>query len=208
MTQRRAIPARSPRLLLGVASAGVLLLGGCAGPAGPASGAGASSGDPVTAVATVLQKGDGPPELCLGGVAESLPPQCGGPQSTGWDWDDVESESVRDTTWGEYAVVGTWDGETFHLTEPATAPDPRAEPPDDPRRDPGDPGEAGPERQAQDLLDEVYEPLGGLAGWTENGYVWITVVYDDGSIQRHADRTYGADRIAVVSALRDAPERR
>jgi len=49
----------------------------------------------------------------------------------------------------------------------------------------------------------VYDHLGGLTGWIENGYVWVTVVYDDGSIQRYADDRYGADMVAVQSALRD-----
>ena len=28
----------------------------------------------------------GRPELCLGPIAESWPPQCGGPRIRGWDW--------------------------------------------------------------------------------------------------------------------------
>jgi hypothetical protein len=160
----------------------------------------------VTAVAAVLQEGDGPPELCLAGVAESFPPQCGGPEIVGWDWDAVESESAQDTTWGEYEVEGTWDGETFHLTEAVAAPAEWPEPPDDPRLDPDNAGAAGPEvleGEAQDLMHEAVEHLDGLSGWTENGYAWVTVVYDDGSIQRYADDKYGADMVAVLSALRD-----
>ncbi|MBE1875335.1 hypothetical protein [Myceligenerans pegani] len=231
MNPRRAVPARAthprwaPRLLLGVGLAGVLGLGACAGPAAPGSGGTEPSGNatagnepdtappaipaapgPVTVVTTVLQKGDGPPELCLGGVAESLPPQCGGPEVAGWDWDAVESDSAQDTTWGEYEVEGTWDGETFHLTSAAAPPDEWPELPEDPRLDPDNPGAAGPdtpEGDAHDLQVEVYQHLDGLSGWTENGYVWVTVVYDDGRIQRYADATFGADTVAVLSALRD-----
>jgi hypothetical protein len=163
----------------------------------------------VTAVATVLQKGDGPPELCLGGVAESLPPQCGGPEIAGWDWDAVEADSAQGTTWGEYAVEGTWDGETFRLTEAAAAPAERPVSPDDPRLDPDNAGAVGPdtpESEADELQNEVFDHLGGLSGWIENGYVWVTVVYDDGSIQRYADNKYGADTVAVLSALRDVDQ--
>jgi hypothetical protein len=74
--------------------------------------------------ATVLQQGDGMespshgPELCLGGVAESLPPQCGGVPIANWDWDAVEGEeSVSGTTWGDFHVVGTYDGEVFIVTD-------------------------------------------------------------------------------------------
>jgi hypothetical protein len=212
-------PLRAPRRLLGTGLAGVLLLSACAGPAGPASDGNQpddapaatalptpSAPGPVSAVATVLQEGDGPPELCLGGVAESLPPQCGGPEIVGWDWDAVEADSAQGTTWGEYAVEGTWDGETFRLTQAAPAPAEWPAYPDDPRLDRDNAGAVGadmPESEAQELQNEVFDHLGGLSGWIENGYVWVTVIYDDGSIQRYADDKYGADTVAVQSALRD-----
>jgi hypothetical protein len=72
--------------------------------------------DPLTheVNATVLESPEHGPELCLGGVAESLPPQCSGLPVAGWDWDQVEGEeSVRGTTWGDFHVVGTYDGDTF-----------------------------------------------------------------------------------------------
>jgi hypothetical protein len=215
-------PPRAPRRLFSTGLAGVLLLSACAGQDGPAGSAAddtppddaptaaappapAASGQ-VTTVTTVLQEGDGPPELCLGGVAESHPPQCGGPEIAGWDWDTVEAESAQDTTWGEYEVAGSWDGETFRLTEAAAAPAEWPAPPDDPRLDPDNAGAVGPERsepEAHELQNEVFEHLGGLGGWIENGYIWVTVVYDDGSIQRYADDRYGADTVAVQSVLRD-----
>jgi hypothetical protein len=69
------------------------------------------------ASATVLDDADGP-KLCLGGVAESLPPQCAGLPLAGWDWAAVEGEqSASGTTWGDFHVVGTFDGETFTVTE-------------------------------------------------------------------------------------------
>lgn len=61
--------------------------------------------------ATVLDDGDGA-ELCLGGVAESLPPQCGGPTLVGWDWDaqDGYYEETSGVRWGEFHLVGRYDG--------------------------------------------------------------------------------------------------
>jgi len=67
-----------------------------------------------TATAMVLESPDHGPQLCLGGVDESLPPQCGGPDIVGWDWESVSDEESRSgTTWGEYTVVGTYDSTRF-----------------------------------------------------------------------------------------------
>lgn len=71
-------------------------------------------------VGIVLDDGDGP-ELCLGGVMESLPPQCGGPALVGWDWAEIPDEhAASGTRWTDGVVVtGRYDGDTFTLTEPA-----------------------------------------------------------------------------------------
>ncbi len=69
---------------------------------------------------TVLQKGDGPAMLCLGGVRTSNPPQCEGPPIAGWQWSRVEGEQRSDgVTWGDYVVVGTFDGSAFTPTRRA-----------------------------------------------------------------------------------------
>ncbi|MGP3954640.1 hypothetical protein ACTWPT_01485 [Nonomuraea sp. 3N208] len=70
---------------------------------------------------TVLEGGGHGPQLCMA-VADSLPPQCGGPDVVGWDWSKVKHESLRDVKWGEYRVVGTWDGGKLTLTEPPGEP--------------------------------------------------------------------------------------
>jgi hypothetical protein len=78
--------------------------------------------------ATVLESPEHGPELCLGGVLTSLPPQCGGIPIVGWDWDDVDDEeSVNGTTWTSSHVRGTYDGTRFTLTAPPAP----AQPPDD-----------------------------------------------------------------------------
>lgn len=92
---------------------------GAAGPGVPATSptAALAADRPVTVTATVLDGGDGP-ELCLGGVADSLPPQCSGPPIRGWDWDDhPEADFANDVRWGEFVLVGGWDGTTFSATE-------------------------------------------------------------------------------------------
>lgn len=79
--------------------------------------------------ATVLQSPRHGPQLCAA-VQTSLPPQCGGPDIVGWDWSKVQAESRNGTTWGEYHLVGTYDGKRFTLTEPAKPPK-RPEPEND-----------------------------------------------------------------------------
>lgn len=78
-----------------------------------------------TASGTVLEDQDHGPQLCVA-VRASNPPQCGGVDLVGWDWGAVDRpESALGVTWGEYSVVGTWDGERLTLTEPPSV---RAEP--------------------------------------------------------------------------------
>lgn len=78
-----------------------------------------------TVTTMVLESPDHGPQLCLGGVLESYPPQCGGPDVVGFDWADVDDEeSARGTTWGNYALTGTWDDDALTLTEPPAPPEP------------------------------------------------------------------------------------
>lgn len=81
----------------------------------------------------VLDDGDGP-EMCLGGVAESYPPQCGGPALTDFEWGDVGFEEASGVRWGSFALTGTFDGTAFTVTDaiPAALYDVMAEPEQDP----------------------------------------------------------------------------
>ncbi|WP_166346144.1 hypothetical protein [Phytoactinopolyspora limicola] len=75
-----------------------------------------------TGVGTVLESPQHGPQLCLGGIATSYPPQCGGPDIEGWSWEDVDGhETANGTTWGTYVVTGHYDGARFTLTEQAAA---------------------------------------------------------------------------------------
>ncbi|WP_210438734.1 hypothetical protein [Nocardioides xinjiangensis] len=87
----------------------------------------------TTGLVTVLDSGEGP-ELCLGPVAESLPPQCGGPAVADFEWGDVGSEQASGVTWGQYALTGTFDGTTFTVSDaiPAALYDTVAEPQEEP----------------------------------------------------------------------------
>jgi hypothetical protein len=80
----------------------------------------------------VLESPEHGPMLCLSMLLDSLPPQCGDVPLAGWDWGTVNGEErLGTTTWGEYHVVGTYDGSSFRVLEVG--------PPEAPPPDPGDP---------------------------------------------------------------------
>jgi hypothetical protein len=155
-------------------------------------------------LATVMDTGT--PELCLGAVAESYPPQCGGPEIEGWDWSAHQGvfEKVGTTRWGEFAVTGGWDGEVFTL-ETAT---PSALYDTMPVEEPTVPEPARSYDQAE--LDAIATTLGqdlpGAQGaFADRGLDFVDVVYDDGSLQAWADEEYGDNVVIVVPALVDGP---
>jgi hypothetical protein len=103
-----------------------LLLAGCAagdpGGAVPAQAVGAQERR-YQATATVLQTRDHGPELCLGYILDSFPPQCRGLPIPNWRWDQVEGEATAvGTTWGRYRLVGTYDGASFTVIRADLAP--------------------------------------------------------------------------------------
>jgi hypothetical protein len=215
----------SGHILLACATAGLVALGGCAGSSEPGGDTTSTPGSfprpaaagEVLAQGTVLQKDGEDPQLCLGAVAQSYPPQCGGPPILGWDWSAAEqSESAAGVTWGSYAVTGTWDATAFTVTQPPvplSLYDPLAQV--DPRLDEENAGPSDEEtlRRFQDDLNAAdYNPgtfsdwseAPILSSWTGNGYLWVSVIYDDGSVQSFFDEQFGAGVVAVQSALRDA----
>ena len=204
-------------LLVTLGAASVLALAGCATPAG--SAAPSSAGDApvgaslgslwpappegdVIAQGTVMDVG-GEAELCLGPIAESYPPQCSGIPIADWTWEGVDgSESSDDTTWGAYAVQGTYDGEQFTVSQPPVMLalyDPMM--PDDPTG--GEPGQ-GDEATLAEIQDELPDILqeAYLGSSVENGWLYIDVVWDDGTWQKAADDDYGDDTVIVRSAMR------
>ncbi|MHA7154026.1 hypothetical protein [Arthrobacter sp. TMN-50] len=162
----------------------------------------------VLAQGTVLQQGDSLPQLCLGGVAESYPPQCSGPDLLNWDWGRVnQEETASGVTWGAYAMQGTWDGTAFTWTgvaTPLSLYDPIADL--DPRLDPASPG-PGDQADLERLQIELFDAAGPtIVGSTvSNGYLVVTAMYDDGTLQEHYDAEYGPNTVIVQSALRPVP---
>lgn len=157
----------------------------------------------VIATGTVLDDG-GDVQLCLGAVALSAPPRCSGIPLDGWTWDGVDgSETSGDITWGTYAVSGTYDGDRYTNTDPPimlALYDPI------PLDDPTD-GHDGTTDEAElaHVQDDISTQLGpdALRTWSERGYVWVQVTWDDGSLQDAVDAQYGDDVVVVMSALRE-----
>ncbi|MDT0344625.1 hypothetical protein [Streptomyces litchfieldiae] len=158
--------------------------------------------------ATVLESGDHGPQLCHS-VMESLPPQCGGPDITNWDWSAVEAETANGTTWGMYALTGTWDGERFTLTEPAAAPDPGAGgpevvEPDDSAPLPEDPAGLAHDEllSIQTELTENYPEI--LSSWPdeEHGVLRAEVVASTPELEESLEQRFGAGAVVLTDWLR------
>ena len=193
--------------------AALILLAGCATTTAPGSDGPGSSVDldaipapgEVIGQGTVLQKDGEGAQLCLGAVAESYPPQCTGETLAGWDWDAVDGEeSASGVTWGAYAVTGTWDGSVFTTNSAVMLALYDPMPVVDPLTDPANAGDT-PEGELLELQRQITDdaPFDTLTSWTENGYLFVSVIYDDGTVQNWVDAAYGVERVAVRGALRD-----
>ena len=161
----------------------------------------AASG-PVQTRSIVTVMDTGSPELCLGAVAESWPPQCSGPALVGWDWADHRGsfETSGTTRWGQYVVQGTWDGTTFTYDSaiPAALYDAMAEP------TPTLPVVSDPpsDDELEQIADGLVEELPGLlSSQVVDGRVLADVTYDDGSLQAQVDDAHGVGVVVVSAAL-------
>ncbi len=213
-SRHRAVRAALPVALLGA----VLTLGlvACATPGQPGSAADAPDGSSLGSLwpappegevigqGTVLDTGQSP-RLCLGAVRESYPPQCDGIPLRGWSWDGIDgSETADDVTWGMYAVQGTYDGESFTMTQPPillALYDPMA---------PADPtgGTAGTTDDATlvEVQKQVHDRLGAevLSSGVHDGRLWVDVLWDDGTWQDAAADDFGENTVIIRSALVEA----
>ncbi|NAZ76300.1 hypothetical protein GTQ99_12885 [Kineococcus sp. T13] len=82
---------------------------------------------PFRTTGFVLQDAGHGPQLCAGGIATSLPPQCAGPDLIGFDFSSMPAdsyESVLRSRYGSFVLTGTPQGEAIRLTAPARRADP------------------------------------------------------------------------------------
>ena len=193
-------------ILVSVVLAATLALTACAGGATP----GDQPPSPVDVVGqgTVIQVGDAAPKFCLGAIAASYPPQCSGPELIGWEWTANEgSETANDVTWGAYAVFGNWDGTALTVDSAVMLALYDTMPTVDLLVDEANAGSSS-EQQLADIQAEIFDtaPVEVLSSFAKNGYLFVQVVHDDGSVQAWADQTYGAGVVAVRSALQALTE--
>lgn len=123
----------------------------------------------------------------------------------GWIWEGLDGrETSGEVSWGTYAVQGVYDGERFAVTDPPVMlalfdPMPAVDPTG------GAPGTSDA-HELEQIQEELIDVLGTdlMTSWTERGYVWVTVVWDDGTLQDAADAAYGEGVVVVTSALQPA----
>lgn len=154
---------------------------------------------------TVMDTGDGP-ELCLGAVAESFPPQCSGPAIAGWGWQAQAPnfDKQGEVRWGTFAVTGTWDGTTFTVSDaiPGALYDPAPTVPAELPNPSRDLDQAALEAIGAEVQDDLPGVLTAFPD--QEGHLLVDVTYDDGSLQDYVDATYGDGVVVVSGALVDA----
>jgi hypothetical protein len=164
----------------------------------------------TSGLVTVLDSGGGP-EMCLGAVAESYPPQCGGPALVDFDWGDVGSEEAGGVTWGQYALTGTYDGTTFTVTDaiPAALYDVMKQPGAggmDPACD--DATTTDPEKATPEDMDATLAAASALptyaSSWLSNGTISVAVTGDAEAAESTLRETWGGLLCVTVVEKSDA----
>jgi hypothetical protein len=164
----------------------------------------------TSGLVTVLDPGTGP-QLCLGAVAESYPPQCGGPAVADFAWGDVGFEEASGVKWGSYALTGTFDGTTFTVTDaiPAALYDVGAAPQDDPL---GAACEAPPTtdaaRTTPEDMDATLAAASALPGyataWLSGTTINVAVTEDAAGAETTLRETWGGPLCVTTVERTDA----
>ncbi|WP_156925957.1 hypothetical protein [Glycomyces arizonensis] len=207
MTLLRLIPAAA---LFAVAACGA----GERAPDEPEGGSGQGEADETVyqGALTVLENEEHGPQLA-GVVAQSYPPQGGGLDVAGWDWEAVEHDEAAGTRWGMYLVTGTFNGEAFELTEEPVPAD-EVDMDDYPHLQPGEPetpepAEPLPEAELQGIVDDLTERFPALVngGWAdaENGVARIDATLVTPELESYAAETYPEGTVVFSSMLEPVP---
>lgn len=157
-----------------------------------------STSAPVVALGTVLEQESGTdagtPMLCMM-VLTSYPPQCGGPEVIGWNWDAVDHEEANGVRWSDsIALRITYDGpantvELLEIVDSSEA-DSALPPPHTSGLD-----DATLAQLQRDLIALERSDILSFGGSQ------IEVIFDDGSIQAVFDAQFGAGNVQVSSWL-------
>ncbi|WP_199035666.1 hypothetical protein [Glycomyces salinus] len=171
------------------------------------AGTGADEERVYEGLLTVIETPDHGPQLA-GAIAQSYPPQGGGLDVTGWDWEAVEHESSQGTSWGDYVVTGTFDGEAFVLTEdpvPASEVDPSEyRDQDEPEvTEPAEPlSKADMEEISKDLTERFPETVFASRQDPELGVVYIDTVLVPVALEDYIAENYPEDTVVLSAMLR------
>lgn len=164
----------------------------------------------TSGLVTVLDPGTGP-EMCLGAVAESYPPQCGGPAIEGFEWGDVGFEEASGVTWGSYALTGTFDGTTFTATDaiPAALYDAMAEPQDEPLGAACEtPATTDTEKTTPEDMDATLAAASALPGyataWLTGTTINVAVTEDAAGAESALRETWGGQLCVTTVERTDA----
>ena len=191
---------RTPLLLGGLA----LTLSACGQTVASSEGGELADTEVVAAGMVIQTTDDAEPEFCVGGVAASLPPQCGGPALAGeFSWDDVNGEQASGVRWTEewYYGVGFLDrtADTFTLTRPLSSAPPEgwALPEEEPEEFPqlcddpfrgGDEDYDDPNYDIQNAFQERLETLPGYSmSWVSDGERMFNVIVSGDAEEAHAE---------------------
>jgi len=206
--------------LSGLLVLAALTLSACGSAAFRPGGPSASSETEVVGAGMVMQSS---PELCMGAVMTSYPPQCGGPSLAGeFSWDDVGAETQGGVRWtnGTYSGVGHHDkdSDTFTLTRPLSENPPEGmvlpEPEDvafpqlcdDPFRG-GDPRFTDPDLTRQPALQSRLQNLDGYVGsYVSDGVSMFNVLVTGDPEVAHAELREVWRGGLCVEQRQDAPE--
>lgn len=159
-------------------------------------------------VVTVIDAGS--PQLCLGAVAMSLPPQCQGLSLLGWKWADHPGYDERaGVRWGSYAVTGTWDGTSFTVTSaiPLDSYDPETPEPELPDLSTPCPEPEGgwrvlkPAKTTTATMEATFTEASRLPGFAE---AWLDTSLDTSKTPGSDDPTKVIINVAVTEDLSGA----
>lgn len=164
----------------------------------------------TTGLVTVLDPGTGP-ELCLGAVAESYPPQCGGPAVADFDFGEIGAEKASGVTWGSYALTGTFDGTTFTVTDaiPAALYDAVAQPEDQPLGAACEtPATTDTSMTTPEDMDSTLAAASALPGyattWLTGSTINVAVTEDAAGAEATLRRTWGGELCVTTVEKTDA----
>lgn len=163
-------------------------------------------------VLTVLENEEHGPQLTAV-VAQSYPPQGGGMDVDGWDWEAVEHEEAAGTRWGMYLVTGAFNGDALELTEEPIPAD-EIDMSDHPHLEPTEPELPEPaeeltEAELQGIVADLSERFPALVHGgrpdTAHGVALIDATLVTPELESYAARTHPEGTVVFVPVMRPAP---